>query len=307
MIRPSTPATLGEYAASYGLFHDVRPATLYQYAIAARLLERWHGSPIPLEQLDERMISAWLQHYAATGVRPTTVRSKKQGILSLWRAAAEEELCRPPARRIRSVRVVREPVEAWLFDEVVRLLAACRGLPRPHPCGLRRAVWWDLAVRIAWDTGLRWGDQITLPVAAVRPDGSGAWCQSKTARPVTFQLSEGTLAALEASLRDCPRELVLPWPASHETFNAQVRRLVRRAGIRRGTWKWLRRSSSSYVELDFPGAGSAHLGHAPGSRIAEQHYFSPAILRRREAVPRPLPFDLEDLAKEEEKIKKGGG
>jgi hypothetical protein len=27
---------------------------------------------------------------------------------------------------------------------------------RWHPCGIRRSAWWDLAIRVAWDAGLRW-------------------------------------------------------------------------------------------------------------------------------------------------------
>ena len=157
-----------------------------------------------------------------------------------------------------------------------------------HRCGLPRWQWWDLAVRLAWDSALRWGDLVALPVAAVRPDGVTSWTQSKTGRPVTFRLSQTSLEALHASLEACPRALVCPWPASHETFAQQVRVLVRHAGIRPGTWKWLRRASATDVELQQAGGGASHLGHAPGSRVAEVSYLAPAILGRRLACPQPL-------------------
>ena len=163
MFRRSGPETLGAYARQYGLLRDLRPETLRQYAMAADLYERWAGGPVRLDEMDEDSVSAWLRDYSAT-VEPNTVRSKKNQVLALWRAAADERLCEPPTRRVRSVKVPWRPPTAWDHAEVEQLLAACRGLKRWHRCGLRRSDWFDLAVRVAWDTGLRWGDLICLPV-----------------------------------------------------------------------------------------------------------------------------------------------
>ncbi len=294
MYCRSGPRTLGEYARDYGLLHDVRPETLRQYRMAADLYERWAGGPIPLQELDTQSVSAWLRDYA-TSVRPYTVRSKKTQVLSLWRAAADEGLCEPPGRRIRSVRCARPVVQAWTLEEVETLLATCKRLPRWHQCGLRRSVWWDLAVRFAWDSGLRWGDQIAFPVSAIRPDGFASWSQSKTGRVITLKLSPDTIAALSASLAACPRDLVTPWPASRETFLDQIDRLVLKSGVRPGTWKWLRRASATDCELQQDGAATAQLGHASGSRIAYESYVDPAIVARRRAFPRPLAVDLPNI------------
>ncbi|MEI6239608.1 MAG: tyrosine-type recombinase/integrase [Planctomycetia bacterium] len=183
------------------------------------------------------------------------------------------------------------PRECWTLEEVRKLVAACRSLPRMHPCGLRRSVWWGLAVRVAWDTGLRWGDMVRLRVDEIRGDLVIVG-QRKTRRPVCGRLAPSTVAALRESLDACPRQLVAPWTASHETFNAQVRRLVAKAGIRAGTWKWLRRAGATDVEIQAPGRGmsSRHLGHAPGSRIAEIHYLDPAIIAA--GVPMVSPREI---------------
>lgn len=287
MFRRSGPKTLGEYVRqSYTLLRDVRPETLRQYTIAAELFERWAGGPVLLEQLDEASVSAWLRDYAAT-VKPATVRAKKVQILALWRAAADDGLAQEPsARRVRRVRVPAQVVTAWTREEVERLLVAAAGLPRRHPSGLSRAAWFDLAIRVAWDSGLRWGDLVALRVDAVRPDGACTVVQSKTSRPTTFRLSAATLEALAATLAVCPRTLVCPWPASHETFNAQVRRLVARAGIRPGTWKWIRRGSGSDVEAQVDGAGHRHLGNTQS--VFERSYGDQSIIGRRTPGPREL-------------------
>jgi len=171
-------------------------------------------------------------------------------------------------------------------EEVERLLVAAAGLPRKHPSGLSRAAWFDLAIRVAWDSGLRWGDLVALRVDAVRPDGACTVVQSKTSRPTTFRLSAATLEALAATVAVCPRTLVCPWPASHETFNAQVRRLVARAGIRPGTWKWIRRGSGSDVEAQVDGAGHRHLGNTQS--VFERSYGDQSIIGRRTPGPREL-------------------
>jgi hypothetical protein len=90
------------------------------------------------------------------------------------------------------------------------------------------------------------------------------------------------------SLELAPRQLVTPWMSSHETFDDQVKRLTQKAGIRQGTWKWLRRASATDVEIQRPGSATAHLGHVPGSRIAERSYIDPAQFSRIATTPREL-------------------
>ena len=291
MFQKNSPQTLGEYVADYGLFHDCKPETLRQYAISVGLFERWAGGPVPLEQLDAASVSAWIRDYQATGVAPNTVRSKRNHVVIMWRAASDDGLCELPTRRVRPVRVPWKPPVAWTRDEVERLLVACRSLKRWHPCGVRRAVWWDVAIRIAWDTGLRWEDQVRrLRVDQIRHDGTIAFGQSKTGNVVVPKLAPETLAALQASLNARTRELATPWTASHETFTNQFKRIVCRAGIREGTWKFLRRASATDCELQEEGSATEQLGHRPGSPIARISYIDPAIVAssKSRVYPRPL-------------------
>ena len=302
MFRKSGPETLGEYARlGYSLLHDVRPSTLRQYVIAADLVERWAGRPVRLDELDERSVSEWLRDYSAT-VAPSTAKSKKAAILAIWRAAADDGLASEPvSRRIRQTRVPERPVVAWTKSEVEQLLEACRDLPRRHRCGLRRSAWFDLAVRVAWDSGLRWGDLVAIPVSAIRPDGSCSWTQSKTSKVIAFVLSGSTLEALRSSLAACPRQLVCPWPASHETFGDQVERLVAKAKVREGTWKWIRRASGTDVELQSRGSGHEHLGNTRA--VFDASYGDRSIIGRQAPAPRELLV----AALSREDRKRGGG
>lgn len=264
MFRRAGPETLSKYVAEgYSLLRDVKPGTLRQYQIVADLVERWAGKPVRLDELDEASVSAWLRDYSAT-VAPHTVKGKKSMLLAIWRAAADDGLCEEPrARRVRRVRVPEQVVTAWTKAEVEQILTTVASLKRRHRCGLPRSQWWDLAVRVAWDSGVRWGDLVRLRVDAIGPDGAYTISQSKTGKVAGFRLSATTLEALRASLEACPRALICPWPASGETFRKQMERLVEKAGIRTGTWKWIRRGSGTDVELQARGAGHRHLGNTP--------------------------------------------
>jgi integrase len=291
MFLKSGPRTLGEFVESYSLFHDVQAESMRQVRISVKLFERWAGGPVPLDQLDAASVSAWLRDYAAAGAAPNTVRSKRNQVLAMWRAAADEGLCDLPTRRVRPVRVPYKPPDCWTVDEVQQLLDACRKLKRTHKCGLRRSEWFQLAVLMAWDTGIRVGDLFRLRVSDISPEGLVALSQHKTAWGHTAQLSPTTLRVLRASLEKCPRDLVCPWPASRETFEDQVTRLVALAGIRPGTWKWLRRASATDVERLAEGHGSRHLGHKPGSRVAIVSYLNPRICGRPVVPPTELRVD----------------
>ena len=286
-LRSAQAMRLVDFVEVYATTHELTRETIRQYRVTAERLEEWAGEAVMLTDMNEMLISSWLRHYAA-GVRPATVRSKRTQLMALWRAAADEYLCDPPTRRVRSARVPWEPRESWLLEEVRQLVRAASWLPRRMKDGMPRAEWFDLAIRVAWDSGLRWGDQIRLKASDLHGN-IVVVAQSKTRRPVCGRLSPSTMAILAESLRSYPRELLTPWPASHETFNAQVRRLVAKAGIRPGTWKWLRRGSATDVEIQEPGKGMAarHLGHAPGSRIAEINYVSPSAVAAHVPIVSP--------------------
>ena len=111
-----------------------------------------------------------------------------------------------------------------------------------------------------------------------------------------FRLSPSTLAALRASLEACPRKLVCPWPTSPETFRDQMTRLVAKAKIRPGTWKWIRRGSGSDVELQAPGLGHRHLGNTPA--VFRASYDDQTITGTGIPTPREL---LPQIARGDEK------
>jgi len=286
MYARTTP-TLGQWARDYGLLRPVEANTLHQLRVVADLYERWAGGPVRVDELDEQSVAMWLRELAKTRA-PATVRSKRSQILVLWRAAAEERLCEGPSRRIRVAPVPFRNPTAWTVAEVEAIQDAAAGISGRHACGLPRATLFVLAIRLAWATGLRWGDLVRLEVSDIQPCGTVAVTQHKTRRVVVRHVDAETMRLLAESLRICPRRLAVPWPASGETFRQQFRRIVRRAGVRPGTWKWLRRAGVTDAEARRPGAGAEHAGHAPGSPVTARHYLDRTLLGLEQAGPAVL-------------------
>jgi integrase len=278
---------LMDWLNTYASERSLRFESKRQFEISVELFLQFVKKDFFVDQFNENLLSDFVRHYSRK-VSPTTARNKRTALLALWRSASDAGHCSPPSRRVQSVRVQHQPVQAWRVDQVREIIHQCRQLKRNHTCGLRRFDWWEVAVRVAWDSGLRWGDQMQLNVSAITADGGTSIVQSKTNRVVYFRLSESTLAVLHRTLEECPRALVTPWDCSQQSFNDQFRRIVRNSGVQAGTWKWLRRGSATDVESNHPGCGAAHLGHVPGSPIAERHYFDQTILQRDSVSPTDL-------------------
>ena len=150
------------------------------------------------------------------------------------------------------------------------------------------SLFWEIAIRVGWDSALRWSDQFnTLRFDSIHADGMFQIRQAKTNRVTVCHLLPSTMAALRESRELYPRDLVTPWPKTQTTFAQQFARLAKTAGVN-GTWKFLRRGSATDVERRHPGAGSQHLGHTPGSRIAETSYFDQSLLKRNQTKPTEL-------------------
>ena len=98
----------------------------------------------------------------------------------------------------------------------------------------------------------------------IRVDGTALVLQNKTQKIVPCRFRPETIAAINAFGQS------LRWSADERTFSQQFSDIVSQSGVKRGTFKWLRRASGSYVESEYPGAGSKHLGNTP--LVFSQHY-----------------------------------
>ena len=280
---PGGPVLLADLLAAYLTAHPygVSPGHARQLLVSVRAWEQFAGQPLLVRDLADEPLNAyldWLRKHRA----PDTVRTRRGNLLILWHWAYQEGLTDVAPRRIRRLRRIPRQPQAWTVAEVRKLIATAESLPGCfHRTVRRRATWWSSLIRSGYDTGLRLGDLLRLRTVEVGPLLS--LVQHKTVRPIVLQLRPATLAAIDQTLADEARDLVWPLWGTEETFFGHMRVLVAAAGIRTGTFRWLRKAAATACERVQPGSGTVLLGHAHRS-TTEQWY----IDRSQLEVP-PLP------------------
>jgi len=96
--------------------------------------------------------------------------------------------------------------------------------------------------------------------------------QSKTSGYVRVTLRPETRERVAEQIDGLrPGDRVWPLWARREAFYRAFRSLVASAGIREGTFRWLRRTAATQVEIEHPGRSTELLGHASRS-TTEQWY-----------------------------------
>lgn len=247
--------TLSQFARNY--FAARRCSPMYADTVKRRAaaLEAHAGSAELSGVLTESIVNEFLR---GLDLSPYTVRSYRGDFLSLWNAAADLDLLPYPVlRRIWSPVCPQLLVECYTVDEARKILAAASRVKGEYPNGDHKRLYWSAIVRLAWDSGLRRGDCWRFSREHLRPDGSLRVVQSKTGGVVTVRLRPSTIAAIDKI------DGRLAWPLDPSFFGRHFRRIVRESRVCRGTFKWFRRASGSYVEAQQPGAGHKQLGNGP--------------------------------------------
>lgn len=250
-------------ASDYGISDNAALQLHYTVRLFSRYLER----PALVADFQPATVNAWLQWLQA-GRAPSTLKSQRRNLLTLWRWFYDAELTEVPPLRVRRLRPVHLVPTAWTLDELRQLLRTVAPLP-----------WWNSLVRVGYDTALRLGDLLAL----TWPDlERRALVQHKTGHVVCFALRPSTLEALD----QLPRQRGPVWQLAvrRETFYRRFQRLVRQAEIRPGTFRWIRRTAITQIERVSPGQGTPLAGHR-SRQTTEQHYIDQAQLHVPQLPP----------------------
>jgi integrase len=277
-----------EIPALYRQNHDITQDTFGQLINVARLLARFAGGTLDTARLSASLVNQWLLARKDNGTAAATINGNRTSLLMLWREAHELGFA-PPPQKVRTIKVPSTVPTAFTREELVKLIAACASLKgKFRRVPIRRRVYFESLFESAYDTALRLGDLLSIERTWIWPGGYISIVQKKTGHSHRVMLRPSTICRIDECMSDWPgRAHVWPQVANRKHFYEYVRRLVRVAGIRKGTTKWIRRSSASYVEREHPGCGARHLGHrTPG--LAEKYYFDPSIVSREHTLPPPL-------------------
>lgn len=289
--------TLYEAVAKYEADRDIKKNTRMQLVYSVRSFHRYFvprfGREATLADLTDDLVNEWLLEMKNAGKSQAYIRTQRVWIVTLWRASYEAERCETFPKRVRRIKKPEGIPEAWTPEQVRLLLAAASTLTGYYRfTGYKKSLWWTCFILVAWDTALRLGDLLTIRSDQITPDGRIVLVQAKTGWVHEARLRPETMAAL-TQLGTLPREgCILPWNEKtlRHLFTC-FREILKVAGLR-GSSRWLRRSSATAIEQQFPGAAMAHLGHrTPG--LAYKHYVDPRLVQRDKPLPPPLDFNLE--------------
>lgn len=282
MHRTTLAAFIGQYrATSTDVLSD---AYVEQLVVAVRLLDKYAGHAVTLGELSDSLANGFVDHLA-TDRAPATVRGRRNSILALWREAFRQGIIDVQPQRIRRIRVGHRVPQAWDWDEVAQLLATVQREKKLLRNGIGRGIYFASLVSAAWDTALRLGDLLELTTDDIAHGRPFPVQQHKTGDAVAVSFSCGTSELVRECLDDGPpRSLVWPLWGRREAFFVMFRKMVAKAGIRRGTFKWLRRGAITDVEASGMD-GSRLAGHRSRS-VTERHYIDVSHLRP--PSPRPL-------------------
>jgi len=246
-----------DYCARRDVSADYRGLLLRR----VRALQDFTGRKLLTENFHEQTLNEFLE--TITDRAPATRKGYRNGLLAIWRGAADDGLIREPiSRRVNRIQQRPSPIECYTVEEVEKLLAATQ---RIHE-GCRRGAmyrhgpeyWWAM-IAVAWDSGARRGDLWRLDRDAIRPGGIWHFIQHKTGKPKVSHLGEVALLALQAIGES---RYPLKWKADTTRFTSAFAKLRKLSGVLRGSFKWIRRASGSYVEEREPGMGHKFLGNS---------------------------------------------
>lgn len=240
-----------------------------QLGVAVSLLERFFGDAVKLADLSDDLVNRFCDWLSEAGRAPDTVRGRRNSILCLWREAFQLRILDTAPARIRRIRAHRRLPQAWTQDEVFRLIDYAVADQVAFSNGVTRGLWFGSLVAAGWDTALRLGDLLAYRVEWLTTQPI-RFSQHKTGDDVVVTMSQSTVELAERLAKQTRSALVWPLWANRREFYVQFRKLRDRAGITRGSFKWLRRASITAVEAA-GGNGSIHAGHR-SRQVTERHY-----------------------------------
>jgi hypothetical protein len=206
--------------------------------------------------------------------KPITVRGYRTSVLSVLRFGGWH-----PETQVRSVRVAAESLDCFTSEEIVAQLKTAATMKGVLPNGVSNADFWALAIHAGYGIAVRQADLLSINAADIADDGACMVVPSKTKRAVSVKFPPEALRIIRAHKQG----RAVPWPHSQEHFRQEFRALCIAAGVRRGSWKWLRRSAGTYAELRQAGSGHRLLGNSP--RIFQRHYDASATIDPRPIEP----------------------
>lgn len=267
--------TVYDLLDDYLLTHELKEESAGYYRRMIGVLCSWARHRVPLDEFTIDLVNRLLLDKQRSGRASSYRKSLRSGL----RALLSHHCGGIVTGKLRPVKVEDLAIEVWSAAEVRRLVDACDYMREP-----RKRLWWKTIIAAGYYTGFSNCDLWALPVSAIDERGIVAIKRAKTGKPVVARIPVSCLMEIR-SLGHC-RGLAWGRPMSKESFRRTFRRIVKKAGLV-GTFKKLRKSCGTSVEMLYPGRGHIALGNSRA--IFERHYFGRKQIDNDPMGPSELP------------------
>lgn len=260
-----------------------RTLELYEFTLDA-FAEVLGREPTVLD-FDELTIARFLAHRVRMRAPATAAKDRAQ-LRALWEFSSRRKIVETWPT-IPLIRVPERVPEAWLTDEMERLLEAA-GREKTTIAGIPGGLYWRALLLLAYDTGERVTALLSLRWASVRGCSVVFRAEDRKGRrrDILREISVQTADALLAIKGD--REEVFPWPYSRSYLWKRLEIILKRAGLpagRRDKFHRIRRTTASYYEA---AGGSAQRLLDHSDPATTRKYLDPRIVRGK-AAPDVIP------------------
>ncbi len=248
---------LSEILDAYLLTHEVEVDTADHYRRCVNVLVTWAGMDILASKFTSDLLNRFLQAKQEAG-RASYYRKSLRNVLG----AILRFHCGGQMRgTLRPVKLEELEPESWTPEEIGGLVAACDTLPQ------EKRSYWRTLIPAGYYTGLERVDLQRLWRKHIAESGAIHFARHKTGKRVLVWMPLELVSVIDATRpQDAP---LWAWEKSAEWFRRQFGEIVEAAGLS-GSFKRLRKTSGTWVDIDFPGRGHSHLGH--DRKIFETHY-----------------------------------
>jgi excisionase family DNA binding protein len=274
------------------------PRTVEHYAYTINVFGEMLGRLATIADLTDDNVLALMRHVTDQGRAAATANSYRKCVVALWAWLAKRRYVDywPAVPKLPEPKRVPR---AWSQEELARLIQACRetpgtigAVPSPH--------WWLAFHGVAWDTGARTGELLSLEWAWLDTSRGiltvPAEKRKGKTKDAAYQLMEDTLKCLER-IRT-PHPLIFFGLGHKSSFWQRYGRLLKRAGLPNNRYtkpQKLRRSHASWLKLA-GGDATASLGHSTDA-VTRQSYLDPTISNE---APASQLFRILDTSVEDE-------
>jgi len=231
----------------YAPLRGISPRTVEIYRFTLRAWGHFLGRPPEVSDLEELAVAQFLAHRLRERSVATAAKDRTQ-IRALWEFAARRKLCGewPQVRRIR---VPERVPQAWLTDELQRLLEAA-GRREGVIAGVPARLWWRSILLACYEVGERCAAMLAVEWRDISQAGILLRAENRKGgtRDIWRPISPDCHAAIEATRTS--RVLVWEWDRCYTNLWRHLGMICKDAGLPDDRWSKfhrIRKTHASYA------------------------------------------------------------